>query len=143
MELQSFLIILSVILVVLLLFLVLLILRIMKMLQSVTDLVKTTEESIKPMMSEATETVKKANMIVGTVEGTLGNVRTLTDSFVEIGDGIRRVVVSLRETEVVLSNVKGQVAGASAAVRATVRTLAKGLFRKEEDRQGEKKGPDN
>jgi len=133
MELQSFLLLLSFVLILFLGFLIYFIIRLVKMVDSVSQLLHTTDTSIQPLLHEVTETVKKTNTIMGKVEESVSDIKSLTGSFGEIGKGIKTLSSILKDSEVYISNIKGQVLGITSAVKTVVSNLSKGLWKKGEE----------
>ncbi len=101
----------------------------------------TTDKSIQPLMQEITETVKKTNSIVGTVDETVKGFKEFASGLGEIGSGVKKLGSSLKESEVFVNNIKGQFSGLGAAVKTTFTHFAKGIRKKEEENDEEKSKP--
>ncbi len=137
MDIQSFLLLVSFVIIVFVVFVIYFMIRLMKMINSVSGLLHTTDESIKPLMHEVTETVKKTNNIMGKVEESVGDIKSLTGSFGDVGTGIKKLSSTLKESEVYIANIKGQVLGISSAVKTILSNIAKGLLKKGEESKKE------
>ncbi len=138
MDTSLFLLLIFLLLAVLVVFTIPLLLRLKNMLNNISELIVTTNESIKPLLSESTETIKKANSIIGTIDETLNHIKDLSGAISEVGSGIKKVGVSLKGADEYISNVKGQVAGVSTAVKTTLNIISKGLFKKKEEKENSK-----
>jgi uncharacterized protein YoxC len=115
---------------VLVVFLVPILLEIKRLIASITGLIKTTDDSLKPLMAEITDTVRKANGIVGTVNDIVGNVNELVESFKGLAVGAKELGTTFKESVAFISSLKGQLTGFISTLVTTLGLLAKGITKK-------------
>lgn len=127
---ETFLLLSFIVVAVLTVFLVPILMEIKRLLASVTGLIKTADDSLKPLMAEITDTVRKANGIVGTVNDIVKNVNDLVDSFKGLAAGAKELGTTFRESVTFISTLKGQLTGFISTLVTTLGLLAKGVTKK-------------
>jgi uncharacterized protein YoxC len=111
-------------------FLIPILVEIKKLLASITGLIKTTDDSVRPLLAEITDTVRKANGIVGTVDDIIKDVKDLVDSFKGLAAGAKELGATFKESITFISTLKGQVIGFVSTLVTTLGLLAKGINKK-------------
>jgi uncharacterized protein YoxC len=127
---ETFLLLSFIVVAVLTVFLVPILMEIKRLLASVTGLIKTADDSLKPLMAEITDTVRKANGIVGTVNDIVKNVNDLVDSFKGLAAGAKELGTTFKESVTFISTLKGQLTGFISTLVTTLGLLAKGVTKK-------------
>ncbi len=132
MELKPFLLIVSILLTVITGLLIPLFVRIIRTMKSIEDLADTTRKSVQPLLEDLDETVGKVNGIVESVEGAVDNIKAVTEPVGELGLELSRALRTLKESEMYVTNIRANVQALRSALRASLHSLATGLFRKKE-----------
>ena len=103
------------------------ILQIRKTAKSLEDFLKTTQETLHPLLLELKEGINRMNRTTEGIEESIKNVQRLTKSVGEIGAMIDGVNSLIRQTGVAFT-VKA--ASTAVGIKTALSVLAKGLIRK-------------
>ncbi len=107
-------------------FLIPAILQIKKTAKAVEDFMKTTQESLNPLLSELRQTIEKTNRAAEGIEESVANVQRLTRSVGETGALIEEVNSLLRQTGV---SCAVKTASVGVGIKTAFSVLAKGLLK--------------
>ncbi|MBF0317336.1 MAG: DUF948 domain-containing protein [Nitrospirae bacterium] len=115
---------------VLVIFIIPILIQISRMLGSVTDLLKTANESVKLMVGELARTLENANRVIATVNGIIENARELGSAFKGLSEGASKLGETLRDSGSYITGLLSQITGFVSSLKTTLSVLTKGLLKK-------------
>ncbi len=119
-----------VLLTVLVIFTIPILIQISRMIGSVTDLIKTANDSVKLMVTEIARTLEGANKVIATVNGIIESAKELGGAFKELSEGGKKLGSVLKDSGTHITNLFGQMTGFVSTLKTTLSVLARGLLKK-------------
>ncbi|MBF0536827.1 MAG: DUF948 domain-containing protein [Nitrospirae bacterium] len=111
-------------------FIVPILIQISRMIGSITDLIKTGNESVKLMVGEVTKTLDSANRVIATVNGIIEGARELGSAVKGLSEGASKLGSTLKESSSYITGLFGQVTDLVSTLKTTLSVLVKGLLKK-------------
>jgi uncharacterized protein YoxC len=119
--------IISGVLILLLVFVVSAIVQIRRTAKSVEDFLKTTQESLNPLLKELRESVERANRVTAGLESSVNDVQHLSKAIGEAGSIINELNKLIRQSGLAFSI---KTASLGVGIKTALNVLAKGIMKK-------------
>lgn len=128
MDLHLFLLLALILIGVLVVFTVPLLLRLAKLIDSISRLIDTGSVSLKTLTDNASNTIDRVNKILDTVDAIINGVTVLFGAVGDLGNSVKKLAVTITESDGFINNLKGQIAGILSSIKVAVSVIAKMLI---------------